>query len=498
MTVKNCEKQEKSTVALNVQVSAEEFEAAVEKAYLKKRKDIRIPGFRPGKAPRQLIERMYGAEVFYEEAINLAMPDAYEAAVAEQKLRAVGYPKVELDGEVTKDGFAFKAIVPVYPEVTLGQYKGLTAPRAEAEVADSDVDAKLKELTDRNTRLVSADKAAEKGDVAVIDYAGTLEGKPFQGGSAENYSLELGSGSFVPGFEEQVIGLKAGEEKDLNVTFPEDYQKDLAGKAVVFHVKVNEVKTKDIPALDDEFAKDVSEFDTLADLKADIRKKLIEEREKSAQQAFEDALMTQVAENITCEVPDAMVDDQTERYMSNLNQQLQQWKITLDQYAQITGNDKEKILASARENALKQVRLDLALAAVIKEEKLEASDEETEAEYAKMSQQYGMKLEDVKKYLQKEAVEDQIKTRKAVAVVADSATAVKPEAPAAEKTAKAADGEKKPAAKKTAKAADGEKKPAAKKTAKAAEGEKKPAARKTAKAADGEKKSAKKDSAETK
>jgi trigger factor len=467
MTVKSCEKEEKSTVALTVAVDAAEFEAAVQKAFLKNRKTIRIPGFRPGKAPRNLIEKMYGEKVFYDDAINIAIPDAYEAAVLDQKLRVVGDPKLELDGEVTKDGFAFKAVVPVYPEVTLGQYKGLSAPKDEVSVTDADVDARLKELTDRNTRLVSADKAAENGDVAVIDYQGTLEGKPFDGGSAESYSLELGSHSFVPGFEEQVVGMKAGEEKDIDVTFPQDYHKDLAGKAVVFHVKANEIKVKDVPALDDEFAKDVSEFDTIGALKDDIRKKITDEREKSAQQAFEDALMQQVAANITCDVPDAMVASQTQLYMNNLYQQLQQWHITLDQYLGMTGMDKDGVRKSAEENALKQVRLNLALTAIVEAEGLEASEDETEAEYQKVAEQYGLKVEDVKKRLMKEDVESEVKTRKAVAVVADSATATKPEpkeepkteeAPAQEDSAE--DGEK-PAAKKPAR------KPAAKKTPKA-------------------------------
>ena len=274
MNVKNCENQEKSIVALTVEVSAEEFEAAIVKAYQKLRKKINVPGFRPGKAPRKIIEGMYGAEVFYEEAVNIAMPDAYEAAVTEKQLDVVGYPQVELEGEVTKDGFTFKASVPVYPEVKLGAYKGLKAPKTPAKVTAADVDDRLKEMADRNTRLVSVDREAKNGDVAVIDFEGFLDGKPFDGGKGTNHSLELGSGSFVPGFEEQVVGMKAGEEKDIDITFPEDYHEDLAGKAVVFKVKVHEVKEKDVPAMDDEFAKDVSEFDTLKDLKADLKKKL--------------------------------------------------------------------------------------------------------------------------------------------------------------------------------------------------------------------------------
>ena len=271
MSVKSCEKIEKSQVVLTIEVGAPEFEAAIEKAYQKMRKKINVPGFRPGKAPRKVIEGMYGAEVFFEEAINIAFPDAYEAAVKEQELQVVGYPTVELVGECTKDGFTFKATTPVYPEVTLGEYKGLKAEKPEVKVLAADVDERLKELSDRNTRLVSVDREAKEGDTVVIDFEGFLEGKPFEGGKGENFSLELGSHTFVPGFEEQLVGVKAGDEKDLDITFPEDYHKDLAGKAVVFKVKVHEVKEKEIPALDDEFAKDVSEFDTLKDLKADLK-----------------------------------------------------------------------------------------------------------------------------------------------------------------------------------------------------------------------------------
>ena len=241
MSVKSCEKIEKSQVVLTIEVGAPEFEAAIEKAYQKMRKKINVPGFRPGKAPRKIIEGMYGAEVFFEEAINIAFPEAYEAAVKEQELQVVGYPSVEIEGQVTRDGFTFKATAPVYPEVTLGQYKGLSAPKEEVKVSAADVDERLKALTDRNTRLVSVDREAKEGDTVVIDFEGFLEGKPFEGGKGENFSLELGSHTFVPGFEEQLVGVKAGDEKDLDITFPEDYHKDLAGKAVVFKVKVHQL-----------------------------------------------------------------------------------------------------------------------------------------------------------------------------------------------------------------------------------------------------------------
>ena len=483
MSVKSCEKVEKSQVVLTIEVGAAEFEAAVEKAYRKLRRKINVPGFRPGKAPRKIIEGMYGAEVFYEEAINIAFPEAYEAAVKEKELQVVGYPTVELEGECTKDGFTFKATAPVYPEVTLGQYKGLSAPKDEVKVTAADVDERVKILQDRNTRLVSVDREAKEGDTAVIDFEGFLDGKPFDGGKGENHSLELGSHSFVPGFEEQVIGMKAGDEKDIDITFPEDYHKDLAGKAVVFKVKVHEVKEKEVPALDDEFAKDVSEFDTLKDLKADLKKKITEERQKDADRAFEDALMEQVAANITADVPDAMVEGQARQFLENFKTQIVQQGIPYDQYMKMTGMDEKKLLEDAKEPALRQVRLDLALAAIIKAENIEASDEEVEAEFQKLADQYGMDLEMVKKYLQADQIKDQVTTQKAVAVVVDSAVATKPEK-------KEDEAEKKPArksAKKAEEAGEGEEKKPARKSAKKAEetedGEEKKPARKSAKKA---------------
>lgn len=443
MTVKSCENLEKSQVALTVEVDAKAFEAAVEKAYLKMRGEIRVKGFRPGKATRKVIEGMYGTSVFYEEAINIAMPEAYEEAVKEKELKVVGYPKVELEGEVTKDGFTFKATVPVYPEVTLGQYKGLEAPRAVVEVTEADVDAKIKELSDRNTRLVSVDREVKTGDTAIIDFEGFDNGVPFEGGKGENFNLEIGSNSFVPGFEDQIVGMKAGEEKDIDITFPKDYQEDLAGKAVVFHVKVNEVKQKDVPALDDEFAKDVSEFDTLEELKADLKKKVTEEREEAAKHAFEDALMAKVAENMTCDVPEAMIEAQVNQFVQNFQMQLQQQGIPYDQYLKITGMDENKVREDAKEPAERQVRLDLAMTAISDTEKVEATDEEIEKGYQDLSDKYGMDLESVKKYIPKAQMEDQVKTGKVIAIVVDSATATEPVVEKAEDESK-----KKPAAKK--------------------------------------------------
>ena len=468
MTVKSCEKLEKSRVALTIETSAEEFEAAVNKAYLKMRGKINVPGFRVGKAPRKIIEKMYGAEVFYEEAVNIILPDAYEAAVKEQELEVVGYPQVELES-CTKDGVVFKCTVAVYPEVKLGQYKGLEAPKAEVKVVAADVNARLKEMADRNSRLVSVERAVKKGDTADIDFEGFDNGVAFDGGKGENFDLEIGSGSFVPGFEDQLIGMKAGEEKDIDITFPENYTPELAGKPVVFHVKVNEVKEKQVPAIDDEFAKDVSEFDTLKDLKADIKKKLTAERTEAAQRAFEDVLMAKVAEGVEADIPQEMVELQAERMMEQFKQQLASQGIPFDQYLQMTGTTEADFRKQADGPAAEQVKMDLAVEAIIKAEGLEASDEDVENEMKSVAEKYGMDLDTVKKYLRPEDVKEQVIREKVVKLVADNAVAV---APAEEKVELEEKGEivaKKPAKKAAAKKTEGEKaekKPAAKKAAK--------------------------------
>ena len=468
MTVKSCEKLEKSRVALTIETSAEEFEAAVNKAYLKMRGKINVPGFRVGKAPRKIIEKMYGAEVFYEEAVNIILPDAYEAAVKEQELDVVGYPEVELES-CTKDGVVFKCTVAVYPEVKLGQYKGLEAPKAEVKVVAADVNARLKEMADRNSRLVSVDRAVKKGDTADIDFEGFDNGVAFDGGKGENFDLEIGSGSFVPGFEEQLIGMKAGEEKDIDITFPENYTPELAGKPVVFHVKVNEVKVKEVPAIDDEFAKDVSEFDTLKDLKADIKKKMTAERTEAAQRAFEDVLMAKVAEGVEADIPQEMVELQAERMMEQFKQQLASQGIPFDQYLQMTGTTEADFRKQADGPAAEQVKMDLAVEAIIKAEGLDASDEDVENEMKSVAEKYGMDLDTVKKYLRPEDVKEQVIREKVVKLVADNAVAVAPAEEKAELEEKGEIVEKKPAKKAAAKKADGEKaekKPAAKKTAK--------------------------------
>ena len=437
MSVKSCEKLEKSKVALTIEVSAEDFEAAINKAYLKMRGKMNIPGFRPGKAPRKIVESMYGAEVFYEEAVNILLPDAYEDAVKEQELKVVGYPQVELES-CGKDGVVFKCTVAVYPEVTLGQYKGLEAPKAEVNVTDEDVENRLNEMADRNSRLVSVEREIQKGDTADIDFEGFDNGVAFDGGKGENFDLEIGSGSFVPGFEEQLIGMKAGEEKDIDITFPENYTPELAGKPVVFHVKVNEVKHKEVPAIDDEFAKDVSEFDTLKDLKADIKKKMTAERTEAAQRAFEDVLMAKVADGIQADIPDEMVDVQAQQMMENFQQQLAAQGIPFDQYLKMTNTAEADFRKQAQGPAADQVKMDLAVEGIIKAEGLEASDEDVENEMKSVAEKYSMDLDTVKKYLRPEDVKEQVIREKVVKLVADNAVAV---APAEEKAELEAEGE---------------------------------------------------------
>ncbi len=420
MKVTSVEKKEKSTVELTIQVEADVFEAAIQKVYLKNRGRINVPGFRKGKAPRKIIEGMYGTGVFYEDAINECYPAAYEQAVKEQGLDDVGYPKMEIV-EAGKEGFTFKALVSVRPEVKLGEYKGLTAPKEKVEVTEEDIDGELKPYIDRATRLVSVKRKAKKGDTAVIDFEGFDNGAPFEGGKGENYDLKLGAGMFVPGFEEQVVGMKAGEEKDIDITFPEDYHADLAGKAVVFHVKVNEVKESQAPEVDDEFAKDVSEFDTLADFRKDLGEKLQQRKEAQAKSDFENAVLEQLVENMECEIPDGMVEAQTDRLMDDYAMRLQSQGIPMDQYMSMMGMTPEVMRASAKPAALKQVQVELALTAVAKAEGIEVSDEECEAEVAKLAEQYKMEADQVKAIVTTDSLRKDLSLRKANDVVISSA-----------------------------------------------------------------------------
>ena len=421
MNVKSVEKKEHSIVELVIEVGHDEFESAIEKVYRKQRGKISVPGFRKGKAPRKIIEGMYGSAVFYEDAINEIYPEAYATAVDQEKLDVVAWPDVEIK-EVGKDGFTFLAKVTVRPEVKLGEYKGLTAEKDEVSVSDEDVDNELKPYIARATRMVTVEREAKNGDTAVIDFEGFKDGVPFEGGKAEKYSLELGSGSFIPGFEDQVAGMKAGEEKDVNVTFPEDYgAKDLAGAPVVFKVKVHEVQEKQVPVLDDEFAKDVSEFDTLEAFKKDLADKVKARKETSAENMFKNALIQQVVENMEVEIPDAMVDYEADKLVNNYAQRVTSQGMPFEQYLAMMGMTMEQIKEQAKEQALHQVQSDLALGAIVEAEKIEISDEDVDAAIKRLAEQYGMTEEQVKSALNIEDLKKDLAREKAANTVFDSA-----------------------------------------------------------------------------
>lgn len=438
MSVKSCEKLEKSTVALTVEVSAADFEAAIERTYRKQRGKLRIPGFRPGKAPRKMIEHFYGANVFYEDAINDSFPEVYEAAVKEQDLHVVGYPQVELK-EAGPQGYTIVATVAVYPEVTLGQYKGLEVPRMEVSVSDEAVENRLKAMAERNSRVVDLDRAAENGDIVNINYKGYMDGVPFDGGEDKEFDLELGSGAFIPGFEDQLVGISAGESRDINVTFPENYNEKLAGKPAAFHVEANAVKRKEVPALDDDFAVDVSEFDTLEELRQDVRRTLTEEQEEIQRRAFEDAAIRKAAEGITCDVPDAMVEEEAKRRVENFARQIEARGMDFKDYLSMGGTTVRQLLDEAAEPSREQVRIDLTAKAIADAENIEATDEEVEKEYEKMTETFNADLETVKKYVTDEVVRNQVRYDKAVALVAESAVPIAP--PVEEKAGEPAPGE---------------------------------------------------------
>ena len=471
MNIKSNEKKENSTIELVIQVGADEFNAAIDKVYNRQKKNITLPGFRKGKAPRKMVEAMYGAEVFYEDAIEEAYPAAYSAALEEAGIEPVAYPKLEIQ-EVGKDGFTFKAVVTVKPEVKVKDYKGMTAPKADVQVTDADVKAELKTYIDRASRLVTVDREAKKGDTVVIDFEGFKDGVAFEGGKGENYSLELGSGSFVPGFEDQLIGAEAGDEKDLDITFPEDYAADLAGAAVVFKVKVHEVKERQEPTVDDEFAKDVSEFDTLAELEKSLREKLEKTRKERADQEFENALVQQLVDNMECEVPEAMVEYQADQMVQDYANRVQSQGFRFEDYLNMMGTTLDQMRQQAKESAGRQVRQNLALEAVADAEGFEITDDEVEAEIARLAGEYDMEADQVRAAVPVEDLKHDLRGKKAVELIVSTAKVGEAPKKAAKKPAKKEEAgeEKKPAAKKTTKKAEaGEKKPAAKKTAKKTE-----------------------------
>ncbi len=459
MIVKNVEKKEHSLVHFVVDASAEEFEAAVNSAYLKNKKSIAVPGFRKGKVPRKMIESIYGADVFYDDAINAIAAQAFEQGVSEKELKTVGTPSITKADVNDDKSLTMEFETAVYPEVTLGQYKGLEAVKPPVNITDEDVDKDLESTRSRNSRTVTVERPAKDGDTAVINFEGFDNGVPFDGGKGENFPLKLGSGSFVPGFEEQVVGMSAGEEKDIDITFPENYHPDLASKPVVFKVKVLEVKETQLPDLDDEFAKDVSEFDTIAEYRASIKEKLTENAESLAASEFKSNLMDKAIENMTADIPDAMIEDNLDGLMRDFERNVTSQGISVDEYLSMMGMDLATFRNNNRHNAVVGVQQEVLLQAIIDAEKIDCTAEEVEEEYNKISEQYKVDLAFAKERVSETVVRWNVNMTKAANVIYDSGIPVE-KAPEAEKEAEAKTEEKPKRTRKTtakkAEAAEGE------------------------------------------
>ena len=428
MNVKSVEK-ETSKASVTVELTKAELEPAINKAYLKYRKDITIPGFRKGKAPRVVIEAAYGKHVFFEDAIEEMFPEIYKETVLTQDMKPVGRPSVA-EMNIADDGtVTLKIATDLYPVVTLGQYRGIEVEKVNAEVKESEVDAEIDRMAKNVARISTVDRPAKEGDTAVIDFEGFLNGTAFEGGKGENHELLLGSGSFIPGFEEQVVGMSAGEEKEIHVTFPENYHSsELAGKPVVFKVKVHEVKETVLPEKDDEFVKDVSEFDTMAELRADIEKRILEEKQAGIDRAFENAAVEKAAANMTAEIPDSMVDEEVDRQLERMDYELRAQGASLEAYSKMLGGNMDSIRNSLRPGALNAVRTNVMLDAVVDAEKIEVSEEECEEEYKKLADSYKMELDKVKELLPLDGMKGDLQVRKAAKLIAESAVAVAPKA----------------------------------------------------------------------
>ncbi|WP_333953618.1 trigger factor [Clostridioides difficile] len=420
-------KKEGNKVTLKITVDNNKFEAAVNKAYNKSRNKYNIPGFRKGKAPRIVIETQYGKGIFYNDAIEILFPEVYPEAIKELDIDPIDNPDLDIE-EISKDnGLVMVLNVEVKPEFELGNYKGIEIAKVENTVSDENVDAKLQEMVEKNARLVSVeDKALEDGDTAIIDFEGFENGVAFDGGKGENYNLVIGSNTFIPGFEEQLVGKKAGEEVEVNVTFPEEYHsQDLAGKPVVFNVKINDVKVKELSTLDDEFAKDTSEFDSLDELKADVRAKLEEEAKNRADAETRNSVVEKIAENTEIEIPEVMIQHQIDNMLNELNYQLQYQGFGLQQLLEMTGRTMEELREERKEDAKKLVKSSLVLEAITKAEGIEATEEEFKAELEKMASAYNMEVEKIEASLRdadKEDIKGQIKIRKTIDLLVDNAT----------------------------------------------------------------------------
>ena len=420
------EKLEKNMAKLTVEVAAEEVEAALQNAYLKNRKQISVPGFRKGKVPRQMIEKMYGPEVFYDDAANALIQKAYPQAADECELEIVSRPTVDIVQLEKGKSFIFTAEVAVKPEVTLGQYKGIEVEKADTAATDEEVNAEIDKEREANSRTISVeDRAVQDGDMTVIDFEGFVDGEAFEGGKGTDYPLTIGSGAFIPGFEEKLVGAEIGKEVEVDVTFPEEYHaKELAGKPAVFKCTVKEIKVKELPELDDDFAQDVSDFDTLEEYKADVRKKVEEKKAADAKAKKEDAVIEKIIEGAAMEIPDAMVETQAERMVDEFAQRLQMQGLTMEQYLQFTGGNVQALVEQSKPQALKRIQSRLVLEAVVAAENLTASDEELDAELGRMAEQYKMEVEKLKEMFTEEdlkSVREDLAIQKAVELVTDAA-----------------------------------------------------------------------------
>lgn len=427
---------EKSMAKLTVTVSAEDFEKALQRAYQKQKKNISIPGFRKGKVPRQVIEKMYGAGVFYEDAANSILPGAYADAAKESGLDITSTPQIDVTQIEKGKDFIFTATVALKPDVVLGQYKGVEVPKPDRTVTDEDVEKALKEEQEKNARQITVeDGGAENGDSVVMDYEGKIDGEPFEGGSAKNHTLVLGSGSFIPGFEDGLLGVKGGETRDVEVTFPEDYHaEELKGKKAVFTCKVERVTRKELPELDDEFAQEVSEFDTLDAYKADVRKNLETKKEEAARQEIKDNAVSKAAQNSTIEIPAPMIDTQADRMIDNFARRLQAQGMSMQQYMQFTGSDENMMREQVKPQAEIQIRNQLTLEKIAETENIQVSDEELDQEIEKMAKAYNLEPDKMKEIIgdeEKENIRKDLAEQKAMDLVADAAVEVeKKEEPA--------------------------------------------------------------------
>ena len=404
MIVKNLEKKEKNTAELTVEATAEEFEAAVNKAYLKGRGRISIPGFRKGKAPRKMIEAMYGTGAFYEDAAEELYPEMLQFGITEEKLDVVGRPSIA-DMKIGEEkNLTVKFVVALYPEVVVKDYKGIEAPKPAVKVLKKDVDREIDKVREQNARVETVERKAKKGDIATIDFEGFMEGVPFEGGKGEDYDLELGSGTFIPGFEEQIIGKKTGENFDVNVTFPTEYAPELAGKDATFKVTVKNVKEKILPELDDEFAKDVSEFDTLKEYQDSVKAELTEKRKSEAEEAFKNVVLSRLVDKVEGEIPDAMIEDHVDNMIGNFKYNISTQGMDFDTYLKMMGMSEEMLRVELRPTAEKEIKADLAYEYIAKTENFEVTDEDVEGEYKRLADQYGMEIESIRKAVSADSV----------------------------------------------------------------------------------------------